>query len=525
MSRQGDEFTNFEREAARDFVIDAKWIRDQIELHKANDDLKAAFALARYWHCVTPPEQVDLWRHLVEHFGKAIPKREFDKYANDHAKAAAAEAKQRKAVQNGRDENPLAGLGAWKKELMVGQNGWPKAALENARLYLENMPEWQGVIALDEFKQQIVKLKPPPFRGAMARTGLWTEDDDVALLQWFQERRLLLKIQHVREAVVYIASHNRFHPLRTWLDNLKWDGTSRVGSWLITYLGAKDAPYTRAVGSKWLISAVARVFKPGCQVDHCLVPEGIQGLRKSSAFRALAGDEYFTDNIPDLHTRDAAEGLLGKWIVEFSDLARLRHADAGILKSFLSRRVDHIRLAYGRRTGDFPRQNVFCATTNLEEYLGDETGGRRFWPVPISKVDLDGLVKDRDQLWAEAVTKYHDGESWWFEESEIVVEVSQEQEARYETDVWHEPIEKWLQNPTERFDEDEHPVAEFSSTKENTTISDVLSHCIGKRKEMWTQGDKTRVAKSLKRLGFVRYRAEPKQTGGLREWRYQKQAQ
>ena len=104
----------------------------------------------------------------------------------------------------------------------------------------------------------------------------------------------------VAEAVQTVAHENAFHPVREYLDGLKWDGIPRIDNWLRTYLGSDDSEFVRAVGPRWLVSAVARIVKPGSQVDSVLLLEGPQGIQKSSALRALAGEEWFADHIADL---------------------------------------------------------------------------------------------------------------------------------------------------------------------------------------------------------------------------------
>jgi predicted P-loop ATPase len=101
------------------------------------------------------------------------------------------------------------------------------------------------------------------------------------------------------------ARDHPFRPVRTYLNGLHWDGIEGVDRWLSTYRGAEDTKYSRAVGSRWLISALARIFRPGAKADCCLILEGPQGIRKSTVLRTIAG-EYFTDELADLGSKHAA---------------------------------------------------------------------------------------------------------------------------------------------------------------------------------------------------------------------------
>src|SRR6185503_9933018 len=141
-------------------------------------------------------------------------------------------------------------------------------------------------------------------------------------------------------------------------------------------------------------------MEPGCQADHCLILQGEQGLRKSTALRALAGD-WFTDQVGDLANKDSQQQIHGVWIVEFSELEQVLgvRAELAIVKAFITRRVDRFRPPYDRRPQDFPRQCVFAGSVNLQTPLRDETGARRFWTVSCGNVDAWRLERDRDQLW------------------------------------------------------------------------------------------------------------------------------
>ena len=264
---------------------------------------------------------------------------------------------------------------------------------------------------------------------------------------------------------------------------------------------AKDTEYSRAVGSRWLLSAVARIFRPGAKADCCLILEGPQGIRKSTALRTLAG-EYFTDELADLGTKDAAMQTRGVWIIELSELDSLSHSDVARIKAFMSRTTDRFRPPYGMRLLESPRQCVFAGTVNHTTYLRDETGGRRFWPVTCGRIDIDTLARDRDQLWAEAKARFDAGAAWWLETTELVQMASDQQMERYEGDPWDEVIACWLEG------------------RSSVSISEVLERCLQKPQGLWTQTDKNRTARCLKALGWERYR---ERRSSRLEWRYRKE--
>ena len=166
------------------------------------------------------------------------------------------------------------------------------------------------------------------------------------------------------------------------------------------------------------MAAVARALRPGCKADCALVLEGKQGAGKSSILRVLAGEDWFYDGLRDMHSKDASAGLRGKWIIELPELSAMRRSDTEGVKAFLSRTEERYRPAYGRTEVVEPRRCVFAGTTNRNDYLTDDTGGRRFWPVVVGTVDLDALARDRAQLWAETVKLFRGGEHWWLDQTD-----------------------------------------------------------------------------------------------------------
>ncbi len=275
-----------------------------------------------------------------------------------------------------------------------------------------------------------------------------------------------------------------FHPVRDYLDGLRWDGTARLDRWLASYLGAAATPYHAGIGRMFIIAMVARIYEPGCKSDHMAVFEGPQGARKSTACSILGG-EWFSDSLPDVNEgKDVAQHLVGKWLIEIAELSSMSKAESATLKAFISRPVERYRPSYGRKEVIQPRMCVFAGTTNQATYLRDETGGRRFWPVKIGRIDTDALTRDRNQLFAEAVVLYRAGERWWPTQQFEAHHIAPQQNDRFETDVWEEKIRPWLEG------------------RSRTMVSEIARECIGMDTSRIGTADQRRVGSILTTLGW-----------------------
>lgn len=391
---------------------------------------------------------------------------------------------------------------AWKELLLRTEKGKVMCCLANADIAFRFSPAWQDGIVLDEFANVIRTVKGRIPQTPLGDVPSWTDTSSTKAAIWLQKQGVPVTSSIVHEAVLAIAHDHRIHPLRKWLESLVWDGEPRIDRWLVNYLGAEETGYVCLAGAWWLGQAVARAFHPGTQADYCLVLEGPQGQKKSQALRVLAGDEWFTDQIADFANKDSSLDLQGKWIIELGEFDRMAHKPS-VVKAFLTRQEDHFRPPYGRFAENFPRQCVFAATVNLDEYFADDTGNRRFWPVRCGVIDLAALAADRDQLWAEAVERFRDNRSQrWPSEPKQLEWFSGEQTRREDLDVWHDQIAEWIAAPKQAYDSHGHPAGEIRSAPGKVTVADILTHCLSVELKNQTQAMKQRVAKTLRRLGW-----------------------
>jgi hypothetical protein len=365
-------------------------------------------------------------------------------------------------------------------------------------------PEWENVGIWKNLLSYEVNCDRAPPSGGDA--GVWGEGHDKHLSAWvFRQCGARVSAGLAAEAIGLVASQRERHPVREYLNGLAWDGTPRLDTWLSTCAGVKETPYTRAVGAKTLISAVARAMVPGCKVDTMLVLEGPQGARKSSLIAALVPNRAWLaeDLGAIIGDKDALQGMRGKWIIEMAEMANMRPSKNDKVKQFLSTCEDNYRPSYARNVQIFPRQAIFIGTLNPEGggYLKDPTGARRFWPVHCGKVDLDRVRAERDQLWAEAVTRHRQGEPFWLDEATEAL-AKEEQAGRQVENPWEARVIAYLEG-THTTDTRADLRRVRAAPLKEVRIAEIFEACTGCVMTNKDSADGQQIASVLKQQGWV----------------------
>lgn len=433
---------------------------------------------------------------------------------------------------DGGDDGFRDHFGGWFSQLeLTKKEREPKSSLGNLLILVDQHPSWRGKLGYNERTGHTVWLEQPPW-DPENRHGPYPRQvrdaDEAPIVKWFEK---LLHIEFastkVHKALLSVAQSHSFDRVREYLLDLEWDGRERIDGWLIDYFGADANELNEAVGSRWLISAVARTLEPGCQVDHVIVLEGKQGAGKSTGLRALCPrNHWFTDQMGDVRSKDASETLQGPWIIEIAELDALRRAEAQSVKAFITRQSDRYRGAYARHVTDRKRRCVFAATTNDSHYLKDSTGNRRYWPVEVKgPIKVDAIRKVRDQLWAEAVVRYKAGEQWYIDEPHLVQMAMSAQEQRYDADEWENILEDWLNRVLlDTTCKPDGPRYRIGLKSPNDPIRVTVGNCLAqvgfKDSKDWERRHQMRIADILGRMGWKRARRRDGKAGKPR-WAYE----
>lgn len=320
----------------------------------------------------------------------------------------------------------------WQTALELDKQGKIKDTLDNIVLIIRNDSELES-IAFNKHRDGIDARDGLPWE---QMKGGWNDSDNAALKVYLSNKYGIYSPTKTKDAILAVAAERSYHPIKEYLDHLpEWDGIDRVETLLIDYFNATDNSYTRAVTRKMMVAAVTRIYHPGTKFDSVLILNGPQGIGKSTFFAKLAGD-WFSDSLTltDMKDKAGPEKLQGYWILELGELAGMRKTDVEVVKSFISRSDDKYRASYGVNVESHPRQCIIVGSTNAESgFLRDITGNRRFWPVRISgdgkRKSWQMSVYDVEQIWAETLVLYGQGEKLYLEGSDVELATNEQADA------------------------------------------------------------------------------------------------
>lgn len=381
----------------------------------------------------------------------------------------------------------------------VDGNGNIKKTLKNAITYLYIKPELKDTARLNRFTGDIEMTGRVPWFDNRAAGNTWT-DTDIVLLKYHLAKTVSIEFSTpmMWDALHAVATRHAYHPIRDFVEGLKWDKKPRLDTWLPFYCDTENNPYTRAVGRKLIVGMIARIFEPGKKFDYCLILEGDQGIGKSTICHTLGGP-WYGDIVLDPHGRDTIDAMRGKWVIELSEMEVTKRSDAQALKAFISRTTDRARLAYARSALDFPRQCVFVGTINPDGmgYLSDEQN-RRFWPVKCgTHIKMGEFAEARDQLLAEAYMAYKAGEELYLSGS-LVDFAEIEQAKRRNIDPWEDVIADYLQTTGLEVKE--------------VSVHQVWELVFGGQAKSMGRAEQCRIGRAMRALGW--FKTRPTRGGG-----------
>lgn len=330
------------------------------------------------------------------------------------------------AVPSGEIENWIALL-----EVSTTTGGAAKTT-DNVLIILENDPLLKNKIVYEEFSNRVYALGALPWESDN-EPRIWNDNDDAGLRHYLEKAYRITGEKRILDAFSLSCHKHTYNAVKRYLDSLpEWDGTPRLDTLFVDYLGANDNEYTRAATRKSITAAVARVMTPGVKYDMMPILAGPQGIGKSTLLRLLGGN-WFSDSLSTFEGKEACEMLQGVWINEVGELNGLNRAETNAVKQFLSKVEDIFREPYGRRTSIYPRRCVFFGTTNEAEFLRDKTGNRRFWPIDCgintpTKSVFNDFPQEVQQIWAEALVAWRLGERLYLTGNALrIAETAQEE--------------------------------------------------------------------------------------------------
>ena len=314
----------------------------------------------------------------------------------------------------------------------------------NLELIFLNDPNYSGKIEFNELTQMRTLDRKE-----------WKDVTENRIKLYLEKKYgLTSSIDSINQICSIIADDNSYHPIKEYLNSVQWDGIHRIKSVFTDFLGATDNIYTQSVAIVTFVGCVARIMQAGVKFDTCTVLTGGQGVGKSKFIAKIAvKPEWFTDGVTSFDGKDFYESIQGKWIVELGEGTAFQKSIKERSKQAITSQQDFYRKPYGRNPEQRPRQCVFFGTTNNYDFLKDETGDRRYYPIDVNiakatkNIDNDLTPEYVGQLWAEAVQLYKSGQSIYIQDSQVLALAEQEQRKHFDESPLQSDIANFLEIP------------------------------------------------------------------------------
>ncbi len=359
-----------------------------------------------------------------------------------------------------------------------------------------NSPELQDVFRYNQFINNIEFRRTPEWDNSIKEKDLLI-DNHILIIKYYLSKihDLELTNTEIGEACFILSQQYKHHPIKNYLESLKWDKKNRLEFWIVEGLGSENNTYIRDISKNILIAAINRIYHPGCKFDHMLILEGKQGIGKSTFIELLA-NHWHIDTTFENKDKEIVDIMIGSWFIEIGEMAGMNKKEIDWLKAFITRKEDKVRLAYAKRSQHFGRTCIFVGTRNQSghnDYLRDDTGNRRFWPAECKKIDIKYIKDNRDQIWAEAYERYKNNEKYYITNSESLKILHMMHKEREVSSPMEIKIERWLRNLA-------------PDKQKEVDMSDILDNCLayGNKGHKDRQSAWSIIGRIMKKLRWVK---------------------
>lgn len=216
----------------------------------------------------------------------------------------------------------------------------------------------------------------------------------------------------------------QYDPVNTWLDKLpEWNGHDYIAD-----LAARvptSQPHWEKYLRFWLVGMVAQWRESDKQLTgNSLTPLliGRQGCGKTRFCKIILPPElrdYYNDKINFKNEFDLNIALTSFALINIDEFDKTTNSQQIVLKYLLSSSDVKFRPPYGKTIKQYRRYTSFIGTTNQLKPLVDPTGSRRFVCVGVTgKINFEDNL-EHEQLFAQALHLFNQGERYWLEDDEI----------------------------------------------------------------------------------------------------------